>query len=452
MATFSPDAYNTKIHEGDGAGTLIGNWFEEQVLRDSSGEGRTVPQRHLPRSGLLKDWTKVPAMPRKGDNTFDRVYGPSQTKVLVEAASKMIGKPDYSVPVHMRIGPLTETLKAAQFEAAENEVQYEEGILDEVNHARCFETSSGITHQKPDYAVAEKATHGIKSCATEIMRGLPPDQMIALKNEGLEVPFHMHYSGVEQVSHQRMCLADPEQRNNVQNSAASGIGAFHRNGNFTKGCDTFTLGNHKDEALVEMFEGLKETNPLRNLGGETAPGIFSDVPSLAALKAQLHRKIAEVLGYNGYILIRQRLFDFSDHEGFIQKSDVVAVIREQLGMSEEELPNKPLDAWLNHLVTMKKDELKVASLLASLRPALPQKDKRKILTAFKLLQAPNGNGMVRLGDWLARLDNEEVKRTVISAFGAEDEESVANTAVPEHVFVEVFSDLAPLTDIAPLLA
>eukprot|EP00931_Biecheleriopsis_adriatica_P120215 TRINITY_DN9533_c0_g1_i1.p1 TRINITY_DN9533_c0_g1~~TRINITY_DN9533_c0_g1_i1.p1 ORF type:complete len:452 (+),score=115.97 TRINITY_DN9533_c0_g1_i1:78-1433(+) len=451
MATFSPDAYNTKICEGDGAGTLIGNWFEERALRDSSGEGRTVPQRHLPRSGLLKDWTKVPAMPRKGDNTFDRVYGP-QTVGVVEPASKTIGKADDSVPTHMRSGPLTEMLKVAQHEAAENEVHYEEGITDEINHARYFETSTGIAHQKPDYTVAEKATHGTKSCATEIMRGQPPDRMLGLDNEGLEVPFHAHYSGVEQVTHQRMCLADPEQRNNVQNSAASGIGAFHRNGNFTKGCDTFALGCHKDEAMVEMFEGLKETNPLRHLGGETAPGIFSDVPSLAALKAHLHRKVEEVWGFNGYILLRQRLFDFSDHEGFIQKSDIVAVIREQLGVSEEELPSKPLDVWLSQLVTMKKDELKVASFLSSLRPALPQKDKRKILTAFKLLQPPNGNGMIRLGDWLARLDNDDVKRTVISAFGAEDEDSVANTAVTEQVFLEVFSDLAALTDIAPLLA
>jgi hypothetical protein len=29
------------------------------VLRSETGEGRCIPQRHIPRSGLLKDFTKV---------------------------------------------------------------------------------------------------------------------------------------------------------------------------------------------------------------------------------------------------------------------------------------------------------------------------------------------------------------------------------------------------------
>jgi len=451
MAQFSDDAYNTVMKPGDSAGTLIGNWFEERVLRDSSGEGRTVPQRHLPRSGLLKDWTKVPAVPRKGDDTFDRVYGPNSS-VPVAPASWTIGQTDASVPTHARVGPLSGSMAAAQLDAAEQEVQEEEAIVDSVNHERHFETSTGVAHQKPDYTVAEKATHGTKSCAEEIMRGVKPDSMMALDNEGLEVPFHEHYAGVEQVTHQRMCFADPEQRNNVQASAAAGVGTFHRNSDFTKGCDQFMLGVHKDEAMNEMFDGLKGTQPLRHLGGPTAPGIFSDIPSLSAVKATIHAKVFEAWGSLGYIVLRQRLFDFSDHEGFVQKSDVIAVLREQLNISDEEVSNKELTTWLAGLCTMKKEELKVSSLLSSLRPALAQKDKRKIVTAFKLMQGPSSAGTVRLGDWLARLDDDEVKRTVISAFGAEDEDSVANTAITEQIFLELFSDLAPLTDIGPLLA
>lgn len=450
MGTFSDDAYNTLIKPEDGQGTLVGNWFEERVLRESSGEGRTVPQRHLPRSGLLKDWTKVPAVPRKGDDTFDRVYGP-KADVEVEPASKTIGKMDKSVPTHMRTGPLGNALMAAQHDAAESDVQQEEGVIEAINHERYFDTTTGYYHEKPDYTLAEKATHGIKSCADEIMRGQPADRMLGLDNHGLEVPFHAHYAGVEQVTHQRMCLADPEQRNNVSNSAATGIGAFHRNGEFTKGCEKFKLAVHKDEGLNAMFDSLKDTDPLRHLGGTKAPGIFQDTPSLAALKDQIHQKVAECWGSLGYIMLRQRLFDFCDHEGYLQKSDFVAVVREQLGISAEELPDKPLGIWLSNLCTMKKSELKVSTLLQSLRPTLPQKDKRRIITCFKIMQPPNGNGMVRLGDWLMRLDNPELKQTVITAFGAQDEESVANTAVSEQVFLEIFSDLAPLTDISPLL-
>jgi len=52
---------------------------------------------------------------------------------------------------------------------------------------------------------------------------------------------------------------------------------------------------------------------------------------------------------------------------------------------------------------------------------------------------------------LQRLEAGEMKQTIIVAFGAEDEESVANTAVTEQVFLELFSDLAPFTEIGPML-
>ena len=41
-----------------------------------TGEGRSIPQRHVRRSGLLKDFTKKPTDGyRESDSTFERVYG-----------------------------------------------------------------------------------------------------------------------------------------------------------------------------------------------------------------------------------------------------------------------------------------------------------------------------------------------------------------------------------------
>jgi len=449
MALFSDDAYNTELQPGTGAGTLIGNWFEERVLRDSSGEGRTVPQRHLPRSGLLKDWTKVPPQPRKGDDTFDRVYGP-KSGLEWEPASKAIGKVDNSTPNIMMEGPLNVALKTAHHEGAELDVQCEEGIVEEINHARFFETTTGVGHQKPDYTVAKKASHTSKCYEQEIRCGPEPDLMPALENEGLEVPFHAHYSRVDQITNTRMFMADKEFRGNVTASAPTGVGPFHRNAEFSKGCEKFILAIHKDEGLNAMYEGLKDLNPMRQLGGEhPASEHFALIPSLAALKGTIHRKVQEVWGPLGYVNLRQRLCEFCDHEGFIRKADVVEVLREQLGLLEEEVGSKPLDVWLSQLTTMKKEELKASTFMSSLRPSLPQKEKRRVLTAFKLLQGPSGNA--RLGDWLQRLDDGDLKQTVIVAFGAEDEESVANTAVTEQVFLELFSDLAPFTEIGPML-
>ena len=103
-----------------------------------------------------------------------------------------------------------------------------------------------------------------------------------------------------------------------------------------------------------MYTGLKDTQPLRlgsgnlgslsrgflepctrHLGGELAPNHFAGIPSLAALKATIHQKVQEaggsggllrgsrlslmprdkVWGPMGYVSLRQRLFDFCDHEG-----------------------------------------------------------------------------------------------------------------------------------------
>mmetsp|Transcript_70604 Transcript_70604/g.113814 ORF Transcript_70604/g.113814 Transcript_70604/m.113814 type:complete len:451 (-) Transcript_70604:96-1448(-) len=447
-AQFSDDAYNKELRPGEGPGTLIGNWCEERVLRESSGEGRTVPQRHLQRSGLLKDWTKVPTIAMKKDDTFDRVYGP-KAPYVTETASKTIGKHDESVPNLMRSGPLAKTLERARHESAEAEVQGEEAIRAEMESRRHFETTTGVTHSKPDHTLAVKAV-GKKSCKLEITRGPAPDPCMAMGNDGIEVPTHSHYANVEQVTHQRMCLADTELRSNVRVSASAGIGPFHRNSEFTKPLGEFYKGLLKDDEMENMFNSLKESQPLRHLeGSRPVATTFSSVPSLAALKEAIHNKIAEVWGPHGYIILRHRLFDFSDHEGFVQKGDVVSVMREQLGVDTDGVAEKPLDVWLTQLVTMKKDELRVGSLLTSLRPSLPQKDKRKVLEMFKSLQSASGT--VRLGDWLARLGDNNVKQTVVAAFGAEDEASVADTGVTEQVFLELFSDLAPLSNIDPLL-
>lgn len=39
------DGYNKHINESHG--TLIGNWFEEEILRNKTGEGRTIAGQHV---------------------------------------------------------------------------------------------------------------------------------------------------------------------------------------------------------------------------------------------------------------------------------------------------------------------------------------------------------------------------------------------------------------------
>jgi len=448
---FSDDAYNKNINndagEG-GAGTLMANWAEERVLREATGEGRTVPQRHIPRSGLLEDFTKVPLVAKKGDDTFNRVYGP-KVECEAQAASKTIGVPDRHAGKIVHVGPQAEMLKTGRFQAAEEQVLAEEAEYAKEAQLRRFDTTTGSTHCKPNELLAERAAHGRKSFRDEIIRGPAPDRTLAMHTEALDVHSHTHYSNAETITHPRMCLSDPAMRSDLQASACGGVNAFGKHGEFTKSVAECTLGLAKDEELSKMYDGLKDTNALRQIGGHQPRGPFAAVPSLASLKSAVHNRMRHAWGDYGYVVLRQRLFDVGDPEGFVPKGVVAAILREELGLTADEASDEMLDVWLGQLVTMKASELKIAALLASLRPALPQKDKRRVLEAWRAMAA--GGAEARLGTWLDSLADASLRAMVVGAFGAQDEAAVANTAVSEQMFLELLSDLAPFVDLAGLL-
>jgi hypothetical protein len=465
-AQFSDDAYNKNINDmPESAGTLIGNWFEERVLRDASGEGRTVPQRHLPRSGLLKDWTKVPSGgPRKMDNTFDRMYGPDAGVAHVPQ-SKLIGGGEYDIfgdrPIAPtlqaagrvpRIGRKEIMAQKARFGASEEAVKQEEAIVDAVANERYFVTTTGLHFEKPPESESHKAELERKSCKLEILHGAPPDRKRALDNEGLEIPNHTHYTNMETLTQARMQMADPRERNDVQASAASGVNLFGRSYEFTKSIGDCLLGLSKDEELNTFFQGLKTTNPHRTLGGSQPRGApFAGVPSLASLKEAIHKTLGEVWGPNGYVMLRQRCFDCADTEGFIRRSDATRVLREDLGLSTDAVNETALNVYLGHLITMKKEELHVGSLMSSLRPALSLKARKQVINYFEGMNPVEGN--IRLGSWLQRVNDENLKVIVLTAFGAEGAaELVQDMPVTEAVFLELIADLGALTDVESLLA
>lgn len=448
---FSDDAFNKNV-AGDaagGAGTLIGNWSEERSLRDACGEGRTVPQRHQPRSGLLKDFTKVPSSFRATDNTFERVYGPKGAQMTL-TSSGVHGLPDPHGGKIVHVGPRESGMINGRRDLAEAEVQDEETVEAEQANVRRFETTTGFVHAKPDHTQAVKAQHARASHHHEILHGPEAEPHIALANEALYHPTHAHYSNAETMTHARMSLADPRMKSDLKATAASGHGAFGKNSEFSKPVQESIRGMAKDEDLDQMFHGLKGTEPTRHVGGHQAAGPFAGMPSLATLKAVITSKIAEVWGAYGYVMMRQKLFDVADHEGFVQKADVVTIFRHELGLSTQEVPKEALDVYLQQHITMKRTELRIGALMSSLRPVLPQRERRRVLEGFKALGPVNGE--VRLGEWLRRLQDDDLRATLITAFGAQDEAQVEGMPVSEQIFTELFADLAPFIDISALLA
>lgn len=465
-AQFSDDAYNKSVMTvcPGAAGTLIGNWSEERVLRDSCGEGRSVPQRHMPRSGLLTDWTKVPSCgPRKQDNTFERVYGP-KAHVKHVPFSKQIGGGEDDI---FGDTPVAATLQAAgriphtgqkelaarkaRLEAAEEAVQAEEDIIEARAQERYFETTTALHFNKPDMAQTELPTHTRASCKLELLHGPAPDRKRGLMNEGLEVPSHVHYSNLEAPTQARMCFADPRARNDLQASAALGITVFGRNNQFTKSTGECLLGLSKDEALDVMFQSRAQTQPMRTLGGSAPRGApFAGVPSLAMLKEVIHANILDCGGPTGYVVLRQRLFDGSDDEGFVKKDFIVSVLRNEFSL-DATVPDKALDVWISQLITMKKDELHVGAFMGSLRPALSLKERRRVIDVFEAMGPVDG--AVQLGAYLEKVKDPILKDTIVTAFGAQgDAASVADMPITEAIFTELMSDLAPFSGLDALLS
>lgn len=458
---FADDAYNKYVNEGPG--TLVGNWFEERSIRDVTGEGRTVPQRHIPRSGLLKDFTRTPhGGPRKMDDTFERCYGPKVFPRDVPM-SKTIGAGEEDLTGEKRIVELLQAegrvqrlgererlAHTARMEAAEQHVQLEEAARAEVANRRHFDTTTGVHFQKPDLTRTEKPGFLRKSYKLELMHGPAPDRSRALLNAGLEVQTNVHYSNAEPVTHMRMSMADARARNDLKVSAASGVSAFGRNSDFSKPINEFMKGLCKDDEMDTVYQGLKGTNPHRTLSG-TKPlaSAFASVPSLTVLKESIHYRVADTWGAHGYVSLRQRLCDRADHEGFISHSEAVDVFRHDLGLTEDDVSPAALDVYLQQK-TMRKHEIRVSALMSSLRPSLPQMTKKTVLHAFDAL-GPVG-GAVVLGHWLSRVQDEALRGVLVQAFGGSTEEDVERTLVAEDAFVELLSDLAALTDVEPLMA
>jgi hypothetical protein len=463
-AQFSDDAYNKYLTaDGGRAGTLIGNWSEERAIRDATGEGRSVPQRHIPRAGLLTDWTKVPdGGGRKQDNTFERTYGPKY-HVKHVPTSKLIGAGEADITGEVPLAPLVQAegrivrvgarelaMRVARKQAADAEMAEEDAERERLANARSFETTHGYFYPKPDEALSEKAAYLRKSCKKEILHGPSPDRSIALRNAGMDIQTNVHYSNTEGITHARMSLVDPGMRNDMRVTACQGARTFGKNSEFSKPIGECMLGVAKDDELEKLFQANKTTNPVKARCGvvpQSTP--FGNVPSLTSVKHKIHIKIQEVWGVYGYVTLRHQLYDRSDHEGFVNKGAAIDLLRSSLNFDIAEVTDEELDVWLSQLITMRKTELRISALMSSLRPALPQMAKRRVIEVFSAMQPENG--AVRLGAFLATIRDVELRKVLSNAFGAEDEDSVADVPLTEVTLLELLADLNPLTDVMALL-
>ena len=64
--------YNKVYHVPNG--TLIGNWYEEQCLRNKTNEGRSIMEKHIPKRAMNFDY-EIKFDPNSRNDTFKRTIG-----------------------------------------------------------------------------------------------------------------------------------------------------------------------------------------------------------------------------------------------------------------------------------------------------------------------------------------------------------------------------------------
>jgi len=200
----------------------------------------------------------------------------------------------------------------------------------------------------------------------------------------------------------------------------------------------------KDHEMDSLYASLKGTQPLRSLGGSKPHSqAFKHIETLAEMKEIIKAKLSAVWGSYGYVMLRKTLSDLSDHEGFVSKENASRVIREDLQVAESEISPTSLTVYIKQQLTMKKNDLRVNGFMSSLRPALSLDAKKAVLESFAAL-GPNSEGYIPFGAWLSKT-SEDIKKTLVMAFGFENPEDCEGLPITEDIFLEFFSDLAPLT-------
>lgn len=452
---FTDDAFNKFCK--DGHGTLVGNWFEEIAIRDSTGIGRSVPKFGTKKAEL--EATTNSESVALVDNTFERIYG-KRTYDVEDRTSATIGSGDKEDVVKK---PVAETLQAAGriprqgererkeneaiLEFAKEDVQKEDDLEAEKRNARFFETTTGLAHTKPDMTQTSLPEFLKDSKKQELQRGPAPDRMRALRNRGLEVDGVAHYSSSAAVSHHTMALSDSRMQADIRLTAPTGHHLFGKNAEFSRPVNEFFSGTLKDDTVGKMHDAVQTLRNQEYVGfrkslGGPEPPIATPVPSLAVLKQVVKTKLLEKWGFYAFVFLRKAFTVYADHDLLIPTTDVKKVLREDLGLTEDTLPDAALNTYLTQLATMRKDACRVGDILQSLRPILANAHKMKILTAFKGLQSGNPT----LEDWIASVTGlEGLKETLLMAFDV-PEEAAKEVSVPEKVFLEFYSDLAPLVE------
>eukprot|EP00397_Hematodinium_sp_SG-2012_P041075 GEMP01045153.1.p1 GENE.GEMP01045153.1~~GEMP01045153.1.p1 ORF type:complete len:411 (-),score=82.30 GEMP01045153.1:485-1717(-) len=379
MATqFTDDAYNKFVNRDTNTSTLIGNWFEEQSIRDATGQGRCVPERHLPRSGLLKDFTKVPATARKVNDTFGRIYGH-------RSAPKPDPLPGTEAIQLPTTGPRYERDRGECIDYAIEQMSQLEEAAALSTQDREFGTTTGLRDEAfpTPYNPGKFQKNSISS---ELAHGPPMTKDEMYVNAGMDINTEQSYAQEVPVTlHTQMVgSTNIAERNTMRVSCQNGMSAFGKNSAFSEPVAYFH-GHHQLEKVNRMMEdamfGQRHPKGPGNLA-------LIDTDALLILKADIVNCIRDKHGIQGIASLRSDLTaKAAASGGCLAKTYLHALFKEL----HPTCSDVRLDLYLSQLCTMKKDAIQVTQLFSSMHGKItPNAIQGRMHNAFHAKWKPEG--------------------------------------------------------------
>jgi hypothetical protein len=434
---FTDDAYNKELKGKKASqGTLIGNWYEEGCQREGTGEGRTIPQRHVRRSGLLKDFTRLPSDGfRVADDTFERLYGHRKYEI-VHTSSSAIG--NHVGKVHLtelqsepqqaytdkQVGVRQIANNHKFYYHAVESVKIAEDAKDALNEIRYFDTAANADYTMPNPNDVEKPQFPRTSMRKELLSGpaLPDSEVLGRK--GLDFDKQTHYSLQEAVTANTEFASNPDTIGAVKLSFPDN--GFRRNTMVSCPVENFLAGAEKDSC--EPGDALAKPMPLRQVN--VAPTLNAMPVTLVQTKAAIIKKFVDKFGpLRAMIELRNELEACSAADGTITLEDGKAVL------DAEGIHPSAIGVYLKQMATMNKKACQIAKVMDSIRPPLPAERYKDVATIFDTFSV---DGFVPLGSWTAAISHEGVRASVMGDLGSDPKMVIGKASLYEYL-ADIFS-------------
>lgn len=357
--------YNKSVARGHG--TLIGNWLEEEILRDASGHTHLESSRHLDTFMRVMGDRPYPVAETFITSTGRRGRPPPEPADARPSSTSRVA-------ACRRIHELAEHAReSCMFRANALEVEAIDVALKERREKRSRENVDART--ETDHCATE--TESSSNYKFHHPDPSSPEQLTA--EERAERFFKQHeeagvLEGAELVSRWTELASAPS--SSVQQTPHVGRMTFGKDSFFSLPIHCSLRGLCKDTEALELLE-----QSLKSKGDHTV-ATQAVLPALQAFKQRLREAIRRTKGCLGFLVLKTYLKEISDERGLVPAEFVEQLLWDDFDVRSSDIPRAHLRSALKILTLMDKASIRTSDLVEFIwAPLAPCRSS--ILLAFQ---------------------------------------------------------------------